>query len=179
MTLKSLPNCRRSVRNDMRLFLRTKHYPVLLRTTKWKVLLQYYSTTLYSKVLLQYYSATKYYSSPTPVPQSTTKCYSVLKELLQCYKVLQSTTPVLLCTTSTSPVLVCTAKYYSSTTLYHKQHAGLILVTFETSFTMRRATGNLQPHQILHLTCKKTRMFHPRDWTSPNTAPATKSDWLA
>ena len=107
MTLKSLPNCRRSVRNDMRLFLRTKHYPVLLRTTKWKVLLQYYSTILYSKVLLQYYSATKYYSSPTPVLQSTTKCYSVL----------QRTTPVL---QSTTPVLLCTTKYFSSSSLYCK-----------------------------------------------------------
>ena len=64
----------------MRLFLRTKQYPVQLRTTKfWKVLAQYYS------VLLQYYS-------------STTLYYKVLlqKVLLQYYSVLQSTTPVLL-----------------------------------------------------------------------------------
>ena len=56
----SLPRCHRSVRNDMRLFLRTKQYPVQLRTTKfWKVLPQYYSVllckVLLQKVLLQYY----------------------------------------------------------------------------------------------------------------------------
>ena len=66
----SLPRCHRSVRNDMRLFLRTKQYPVQLRTTKfWKVLPQYYSVllckVLLQKVLLQYY-----------------------KELIQYYKVL-------------------------------------------------------------------------------------------
>ena len=107
---------------------------VLLRTTTYysrttlyyKVLLQYYSvlrsTTPYCKVLRQYYSAlhsttpvllctTKYYSSSTPVLQSTTLYYKVLRQyykvlrqyyyvLLQYYSVLQSTTPVLLCTTS-------------------------------------------------------------------------------
>ena len=65
----SLPRCHRSVRNDMRLFLRTKQYPIQLRTTKfWKVLPQYYSvlqsTTPESTtpVLLR---TTKYYSSTT------------------------------------------------------------------------------------------------------------------
>ena len=77
----SLPRCHRSVRNDMRLFLRTKQYPVQLRTTKfWKVLPQYYS-------VLQ---------STTPVLLRTTKYYKVL---VQYYSVLQSTTPVLLRTT--------------------------------------------------------------------------------
>ena len=102
----SLPRCHRSVRNDMRLFLRTKQYPVQLRTTKfWKVLPQYYS-------VLQ--STTP--ESTTPVLQSTTSYYKVL---VQYYSVLQSTTPVLLRTTnvlqSTSPVLLRTTKYYSST----------------------------------------------------------------
>ena len=93
----SLPRCHRSVRNDMRLFLRTKQYPVQLRTTKfWKVLPQYYSVllckVLLQKVLLQYY-----------------------KVLIQYYSVLQSTTPVLQSTTpvlqSTSPVILRTTKY--------------------------------------------------------------------
>ena len=82
----SLPRCHRSVRNDMRLFLRTKQYPVQLRTTKfWKVLPQYYS-------VLQ--STTP--ESTTPVLLRTTKYYKVL---VQYYSVLQSTTPVLLRTT--------------------------------------------------------------------------------
>ena len=63
-----------AVRNHMRLFLRTKKYPVLLRTrTCWKLLLQYYSVlqsttpvllcnTKYSPVL---FCTTKYYSSTT------------------------------------------------------------------------------------------------------------------
>ena len=68
----------------------------------------------------------------------------------------------------------------------------LILVTYETSFTMRGATGiTLQPHQILCLPRKMMRIIGCRDsWnviynarsnrhhppTSPNTAPATKND---
>ena len=75
----------------MRLFLRTKQYPVQLRTTKfWKVLPQYYS-------VLQ--STTP--ESTTPVLLRTTKYYFVLQ--------------------STSPVLLRTAKYYSSTTPYYKR----------------------------------------------------------
>ena len=107
----SLPRCHRSVRNDMRLFLHTKQYPVQLRTTKfWKVLPQYYSVlqsttpegttpVLQSTnpVLLR---TTKYYSSTT---ECTTKYKSsntpYHKVLLQYYSVLQSTTPVLLRTT--------------------------------------------------------------------------------
>ena len=50
----SLPRCHRSVRNDMRLFLRTKQYPVQLRTTK------YYSRRYYSSTT-KYYSSTKKY----------------------------------------------------------------------------------------------------------------------
>ena len=107
----SLPRCHRSVRNDMRLFLRTKQYPVQLRTTKfWKVLPQYYSVllckVLLQKVLLQYYKELIQY-------------YKVLlqyyKVQIHWYSVLQSTTPVLLRTTkyysSTTPVLLRTTKY--------------------------------------------------------------------
>ena len=148
--------------------------PVLLCTAKY-----YSSTTLYYKVLLQYSSA-KCYSS-------TTLYYKVL---LQYYSVLQSTTPVLLCTTKcyssttlyytvlqrTTPVLPCTTKW-------------LMSVAYETSFTMRGATGViLQLHQILHLPRKMPVMIDPRHiWnviynarsnrhhppTSTNTAPAT------
>ena len=126
--------------------------PVLLCTAKY--LLQYYS---------QYYSVLQ---STTPVLLSTTQYYNVLlqyysvlqsitlycKGLLQYYSVLQSTTPVLLCTT----------KYYSSTTLYYtvlqpvlhcttKQHSWLTSVAYETSFTMRGATGViLQRHEKCH-----------------------------
>ena len=102
----SLPRCHRSVRNDMRLFLRTKQYPVQLRTTKfWKVLPQYYSvlqstTPEGTTPVLQSTNpfllrTTKYYK----VLQSTTSYYKVL---VQYYSVLQSTSPVLLRTTKDS-----------------------------------------------------------------------------
>ena len=67
-----------------------------------------------------------------------------------------------------------------------------IVLTYETSFPMRGATGvTIQPHQILRLPRKMTRLlYRPRIWnvisnarsnrchdpTSPNTAPATKND---
>ena len=73
--------------------------------------------------------------------------------------------------------------------------ACLIVVTYETSFTMRGATGvTIQPHQILRLPHRMTRMLDRRHiWnviynkrsnrchhpTSPNTAPATKNDSTA
>ena len=173
--------------------------PVLLCTAKC-----YSSTTLYYKVLLQYYSllhsTTTYYSSTTlyyKVLLCTAKDYSsttlYYKVLLQYYPVLQSTTPVLLCTT----------KYYSSTTLYYtvlqpvlhcttKQHSWLTSVAYETSFTMRGATGViLQRHEILHLPRKMTVMIDPHHiWnviynersnrnhnpSSPNTAPGTQNE---
>ena len=70
--------------------------------------------------------------------------------------------------------------------------ACLIVVTYETSFTMRGATGvTIKPHQIPRLPHKMTRMLDRRhiwnlisnarsnryhDPTSPNTAPATQND---
>ena len=180
--------------------------PVLLCTTKY-----YSSTTLYYNVLLQYYSVlqsttpvllctTKYYSSTNSVLQSsspvllcTAQIYSsttlYYKVLLQYYSVLQSTTPVLLLVlqrtqnvTNVTKCCACHAKWLS----------WLILVTYETSFTMRRATGLiLQRHQILHLPRKMTFMSDVRHiWnviynvrsnrqhppTSPSTVPATKND---
>ena len=69
--------------------------------------------------------------------------------------------------------------------------ACLIVVTYETSFTMRGATGvTIQPHQILRLQHRMTRMLDRRhiwnviynarsnrchDRTSPNTAPVTQN----
>ena len=73
--------------------------------------------------------------------------------------------------------------------------ACLIVVTYETSFTMRGATGvTIQPHQILRLPHRMTRMLDRRHiWnviynarsnrchhpTSSNTAPATQNDSTA
>ena len=70
--------------------------------------------------------------------------------------------------------------------------AYLVLITYETSFTMRGATGvTIQPHQILRLSRRKTHLLnHHYIWnliynarssrchdpTSPNTAPATQKD---
>ena len=70
-----------------------------------------------------------------------------------------------------------------------------IVLTYETSFPMRGATGvTIQPHQILRLPRRKTHILnHHHIWnviytarsnmchhpTSPNTAPATKNDWTA
>ena len=69
----------------------------------------------------------------------------------------------------------------------------LIIITYETSFAMRKATGvTIQPHQILRLSRRETHILsHHHIWnviynarsnmchhpTSPNTAPATKNDW--
>ena len=73
-----------------------------------------------------------------------------------------------------------------------KRVSSWVLVSYETSFTMRRATDLiLQHHQVLRLPRKMTRIIYPRDiWhviynarrnmhhlpTSPNAAPATKND---
>ena len=85
-------------------------------------------------------------------------------------------------------------KWHSDITKYCACHekwcASLIVVAYETSFTMRGATGiALQPHQILRLPRKMALMIDLRNiWnviynarsnrhhppTSPNTAPATQ-----
>ena len=68
----------------------------------------------------------------------------------------------------------------------------LVLITYETSFTVRGATGvTIQPHQMLRLSRRKTHMLNPHHFwnliynarsnkcqppTSPNAAPATKND---
>ena len=54
----------------------------------------------------------------------------------------------------------------SNLTKYCACHAGrltyLVLITYETSFTMRGATGvTIQPHQILRLSRRKTRILSP------------------
>ena len=94
--------------------------------------------------------------------------------------------------------LQCAEQQVSSTNItkycacHEKWLASLMLVTRETSFTMRGTTGiTLQPHQMLCLPRKMTRIIDPRDiWnviynarsnrhhppTSPNTAPATQDD---
>ena len=149
----------------------------------------------------------KYYSvlqSTTPVLPCTTKYYSSTT------KYYSSTTPVLSCTTKYYSVL---QKYYSSITLYYKvllkyysvllqyypilqSTSWLIRITYETSFTMRRATkGSFQLQQIVRLLRKVNLMIDPhRIWnviynaqsnsqhppTSPNIAPATQNeshDW--
>ena len=146
--------------------------PVLLCTTKY-----YSNTTLYYKDTTLYYKAqcSLYYSNTTLYYKVPLKYYSVL---LQYYLVLQSTTPVLPRT-----------KLLQST-------SWLIRITYETSFTMRRATkGSLQLQQILCLPRKLNLMIDPHHiWnviynaqsnrhrlpTSPNTAPATQNeshDW--
>ena len=84
----------------------------------------------------------------------------------------------------------------SNRTTYCACHAKrltyLVLITYETSFTVRGATGvTIQPHQILRLSRRKTHILSPhRIWnviysarsnrchepTSPNTAPVTQKD---
>ena len=70
----------------------------------------------------------------------------------------------------------------------------LVLITYETSFTVRGATGvTIQPHQILRLSRRKTHILSPHHiWNviysarsnqclptnSPNNAPATQNDHL-
>ena len=76
----------------MRLFLRTKQYPVQLRTKFCKVLPQYYSVLQSTTPE----GTTQVLQSTNPVLLRTTKYYKVL---LQYYS-------------STTPVLLRTAKYY-------------------------------------------------------------------
>ena len=77
-------------------------------------------------------------------------------------------------------------------TCHAERLAYLVLITYETSFTVRGATGvTIQPHQMLRLSRRKTHMLNPHHIsnliynarsnrchppTSPNAAPATKND---
>ena len=181
----------------------------------YKVLLQYYcvvqstttyysSTTLYYKVLLQFY---KVLQRINPVLQRNSP---VLLRTTKYYSVLQSTTPVLQCSTHDWSLThmkrhlqrAKQQKSSSNFTKYCACHAKwiswLIRITSETSVTIRGATAlTLQPHQMLRLPRKMTRMIDSRHiWnviynahskrhhppTSPNTAPATQNeshDWPA
>ena len=101
-------------------------------------------------------------------------CPSHMKRHLQC--AAQQDSP-----SNVTTYYACHEKWFSS----------LILFTYETSFTMRGATGiNLQPHQILPLPRKTTLMIDARHiWhviynaqsnrhhppTSPNITPATQN----
>ena len=117
-------------------------------------------------------------TSPSIVPatqnDSHERCPSHMKLHLQCAEQQDSSSNVIkYCT--------CHAKWLS----------WLMSVAYETSFTMREATGiTLQPHQMLRLPRKMTRTIDPRDiWnviytarsnrhhppTSPNAAPATQN----
>ena len=144
-------------------------------TLYYKVLLQYYSDC---KVLLQYYSVlhstTTYYSSTTLYYKVLLQYYSVLQSttpdvLLQYYSVLQSSIHDWSlthmnrhlhdwCPSHMKRHLQCAEQQESSSnfTKYCTCHAKwlwwLIRVTYETSFTMRGATGvTIQLHQILRL----------------------------
>ena len=122
-------------------------------------------------------------TSPSTAPATQNECHdwsaSHMKRHLQCVE--QQASP-----SSFTKYCACHAKWIS----------WLIRITYETSFTMRGATGTtLQPHQILRLARKMNVMIdrahlwnvisnaqssksHPP--TSPNTAPATQyehHDW--
>ena len=191
--------------------------PVLLCTTQI-----YSSTTLYYKVLLQHYSVlqstttpctTKYAFARRGAPTSSNAVPATQSDVHHIWNVIYNRThpPT---SPNTAPAtqndshewcpshmkchLQCAEQQVSSTNVtkycacHEKWLASLILVTYETSFTMRGATGStLQPHQMLCLPRKMTRIIDPRDiWnviynarsnrhhppTSPNTAPATKND---
>ena len=175
--------------------------PVLLCTTKYYSVLQSTTpvyTTLYYKVLLQYYSVlqsttrvllcttpctTKYSfarrgapTSPNALPATQSDshdwCPSHMKRHLQCAEQQDSSSNLI-----------------KSCTCHVKWLSWLMSVTYETSFTMRGATGLIfERHQILRLPRKMTLMIDVRHiWnviynarsnrhhppTSPNTAPAT------
>ena len=131
--------------------------------------------------------ATKHHppTSPNTAPATQSESHdwsaSHMKRHLQCAE--QQTSP-----SNLPKYCACHAKWIS----------WLIHITYETSFTMRGATGStLQPHQILRLPRKMNVMIEPHHrWnviynarsnsqhppTSPNTAPATQNeshDWSA
>ena len=118
-------------------------------------------------------------TSPNTAPATQNKSHdwstSHMKRHLQCAEQQASTSNL-------TKYCACHAKWIS----------WLIHITYETSFTMRGATGiNLQPHQILRLPRKMNLMIDPHHiWnviynsrsnrhhppTSPNTVPATQNE---
>ena len=118
------------------------------------------------------------WTSPNAAPATPKECHdwsaSHMKRHLQCAKLQASHSNL-------TKHCACHAKWIS----------WLIRITYETSFTMRGATGiNLQPHQILRLPRKMNLMIDPHHiWnviynarsnrhqspTSPNTAPTTQN----
>ena len=189
--------------------------PVLVCTTKYysRTNSVLHSTTpLYYKVLLQYYSVLQ---STTPVLLLELQSTHLQGAKHQRHQMLCLPRKVTLMIDprhiwnvnynaqsnrthpQTSPNTAPAAEQQVSSTnvtkycaCHEKCLAPLILVTRETSFTMRGTTGiTLQPHQMLCLPRKMTRIIDPRDiWnviynarsnrhhppTSPNTAPATQ-----
>ena len=152
-----------------------------------QVLLQYYTELLQYYFILQSTSpvllrTTKYYSS-NPVPQNTspvlfctTKYYSSTTSyytvLVQYSSVLQSTTPILqnesaaYSSAHMKSHLQCAEQHVSRSNLTKycacqaERFTYLIVITYETSFTMRGATGvTIQPHQILRLSRRKTQIL--------------------
>ena len=133
--------------------------PVLLRTTNY-----YSSTTSYYKVLLQYYSVLQ---STSPVLQSTTPSSEPATKSdtwasPNIAPVKQNDSHVW-SWSHMKPHLQCAEQQVSPSNLtkYCACHtewlACLIVVTYETSFPMRGATGvTIQPHQILRLPRKMT-----------------------
>ena len=118
-------------------------------------------------------------TSPNTAPATHNECHdwgtSQMKRHLQCAE--QQASP-----SNFTKYCPCHAKWVS----------WLIHITYETSFTMRGATGiTLQPHQILRLPRKMGLMIDPYHiWnviynaqsskshppTSPSTAPATQNE---
>ena len=186
----------------------------------YKVLRQYYSSTQTttpvllrtSKYYSKYYSSTtKYYSvvegitpvlqSTTPVLLRTTKYYS---KYCACHEKWHLNSPVkqndshAWSSSHMKRHLQCVQQQVSRSNLtkycacHAERLACFIVVTYETSFTRRAATGvTIQPHQILRLPRRKTCVLNRRhiwnviyngrsnrchDPTLPNTAPATQKD---
>ena len=153
-------------------------FPPRQRILYWK--LQHFALRLSTQISANAAPATKNDTARSPNTAPATKsdshewCPSHLKRHLQCAEQQDSSSNV--------------TKYCAC---HEKWDAWLILVTYETSFTMRGATSlTLQPHQMLRLPRKMGRMIDPRDiWnviynarnnrhhppTSPNTAPATQN----
>ena len=148
------------------------------RILYWK--LQHFARRLSTQISPNAAPATKNDTARSPNTAPATKsdshewCPSHLKRHLQCAEQQDSSSNV-------TKYCTCHAKWLS----------WVMSVTYETSFTMRGATSlALQPHQMLRLPRKMTRMIDPRDiWnviynarnnrhhppTSPNTAPATQN----